>query len=165
MRGQLKTLILKLIVNKPLSGSEIAKEIEKTYNWKPSSGSLYPMLDHIEKELLTTSTIQKNKKIYKITTKGKQELKKLQKNKDTLISYIKKSHALMKEVYGIEENLEEEFLKKIKSEDLPIQDINQESTEMKKELFRILSQKNYKQNKTKLKQTLKNMVAELKKIK
>ena len=44
-RGLLKFLVLKMINEKPMSGVEIVEEIEKqTGSWKPSSGSIYPLL-------------------------------------------------------------------------------------------------------------------------
>jgi DNA-binding PadR family transcriptional regulator len=165
MRGQLKILILNSIIEEPLSGADIAKKINQVYNWNPSPGSLYPQLEIIEKENLATTKIDKNKKIYKITTKGKQELKKLQKNKDTLITYIKKSHALMKEMYGIETNIDEEMLKTLKNQELPFKEIDKELTDLKKEMYRILSSKNFEKNKSEFKKTILKHTKELKKIK
>ena len=165
MRGQLKTLILNSLLDKPLSGSDISKKINQTYNWKPSPGSIYPQLELIEKEKLATTNLEKNKKLYKITTKGKQELKKLQKNKDTLINYMKKSHALMKEMYGLETNIDEEILKTLKTQELPFEEIDKELAELKKEMYRILSSKNFEKNKTEFKKIITKHTKELKKLK
>ena len=53
-RGLLKFLVLKMINEKPMSGAEIVEEIEKqTGSWKPSSGSIYPLLAHLHKKNLT----------------------------------------------------------------------------------------------------------------
>jgi DNA-binding PadR family transcriptional regulator len=45
-RGLLRFLVLKMISQKPMSGVEISEQIEKETGgrWKPSSGSIYPLL-------------------------------------------------------------------------------------------------------------------------
>ena len=44
-RGLLRFLVLKMLSEKPMSGMEIIEEIEtKTGSWKPSPGSIYPLL-------------------------------------------------------------------------------------------------------------------------
>ncbi|MEM2214869.1 MAG: PadR family transcriptional regulator [Candidatus Nezhaarchaeales archaeon] len=45
-KGFLRYQVLELLSEKPLSGSEIMREIEKRTNgcWKPSPGSVYPLL-------------------------------------------------------------------------------------------------------------------------
>ena len=45
-RGLLRFLVLNMLREKPLSGSEIVEKIEKQTegNWKPSPGSIYPLL-------------------------------------------------------------------------------------------------------------------------
>jgi DNA-binding PadR family transcriptional regulator len=53
-RGLLKFLVLKMINEKPMSGVEIVEEIEKqTGSWKPSSGSIYPLLAQLHEKGLT----------------------------------------------------------------------------------------------------------------
>ena len=45
-RGLLRFLVLKMLSEKPMSGAEISEQIEKQTcgRWKPSSGSIYPLL-------------------------------------------------------------------------------------------------------------------------
>ncbi len=45
-RGLLRFLVLQMLSEKPMSGAEIAERIEKQTEgrWKPSSGSIYPLL-------------------------------------------------------------------------------------------------------------------------
>ena len=53
-RGLLKFLVLNMISEKPMSGVEIVEEIEKqTGSWKPSPGSIYPILSSLNKKGLT----------------------------------------------------------------------------------------------------------------
>ena len=165
MRGQLKTLILDAINNSPRSGSQIIEYINQKYNWKPSPGSIYPRLEEIEKEDFAKISQEKKSKIYKITAKGKKELQKLSNKKEELIRTLTKAHNMMQELYGLETGIDQKVLNQIRDDALPIKDIDKESNQMKKEIFRILTQKNYKQLKTKLKKLLMNTIKELKKLK
>jgi len=78
-RGLLKFLVLKMINEKPMSGAEIVEEIEKqTGSWKPSSGSLYPLLARLHKNGLTKElpTDELGFKRYSFTEEGKRYFEK-----------------------------------------------------------------------------------------
>ena len=78
-RGLLKFLVLKMINEKPMSGAEIVEEIEKqTGSWKPSSGSIYPLLASLHKKGLTKE-LPKDElgfKRYSFTDEGKRFFEK-----------------------------------------------------------------------------------------
>ena len=78
-RGLLKFLVLKMINEKPVSGAEIVEEIEKqTGSWKPSSGSIYPLLARLHKKGLTKElpTDELGFKRYTFTAEGKKFFEK-----------------------------------------------------------------------------------------
>lgn len=78
-RGLLKFLVLKMINEKPMSGAEIVEEIEKqTGSWKPSSGSIYPLLASLHKKGLTKElpTDELGFKRYSFTDEGKRFFEK-----------------------------------------------------------------------------------------
>ena len=78
-RGLLKFLVLKMINEKPMSGAEIVEEIEKqTGSWKPSSGSIYPLLARLHKKGLTKElpTDELGFKRYTFTDEGKKFFEK-----------------------------------------------------------------------------------------
>lgn len=53
-RGLLRFLVLKMLSEKPMSGTEIIEEIEtQTGSWKPSPGSIYPLLSWMLKKGFT----------------------------------------------------------------------------------------------------------------
>lgn len=50
-RGLLRFLVLKMLSEKPMSGAEIIEEIQtQTGSWKPSPGSIYPLLSWMLKK-------------------------------------------------------------------------------------------------------------------
>ena len=78
-RGLLRFLVLKMISEKPMSGAEIVEEIEKqTGSWKPSPGSIYPLLASLHKKGFTKE-LPKDELGYKrycFTEDGKRFLEK-----------------------------------------------------------------------------------------
>ena len=62
-----------------MHGYGLFKELEKVYNWKPSCGTLYPVLSHLESDgfIASSETVEcgRFKKIYNITDKGKEKLR------------------------------------------------------------------------------------------
>ena len=79
-RGLLRFLVLKMLSEKPMAGAEIAEEIEVQTNgqWKPSPGSIYPLMAFMRKKGLTKE-LPKDKeglKRYSFTQKGHEFLEK-----------------------------------------------------------------------------------------
>ncbi len=78
----LKFAILGLLNIKPMSGYDIKKNFDGPMSgfWSVSYGGLYPALDRLENKKLIDGEIDKkdprNKKIYSITNKGKEDLNK-----------------------------------------------------------------------------------------
>ena len=73
-RGLLRFFVLKLLIEKSLSGAEIVAEIEKETGgrWKPSSGSIYPLLAWLQDKGYTKELPREEGglKRYKLTEKG-----------------------------------------------------------------------------------------------
>jgi len=73
-RGYLKLLILHLLEEKPLHGYGIMAELEKRYEIpSPSAGAIYPLLANLKKNKLieVVETEKREKKLYRITEKGR----------------------------------------------------------------------------------------------
>ena len=49
-KGMLRYIALKMFEKQPLSGSEIVDRIEEYTSWRPSPGSIYPLLAHLQEE-------------------------------------------------------------------------------------------------------------------
>ena len=79
-RGLLRFLVINMLMNKPMSGVEIVNTIEKETNgrWKPSSGSIYPLLSKLNEKGYTIEhpSEEKGIKRYALTKKGKQFFEK-----------------------------------------------------------------------------------------
>jgi len=74
-KGFLRYQVLKLLSEKPMSGSEIMSEIEKQTNgnWKPSPGSIYPLLAWLQDKGYIKEAVEQEPgtKRYTLTDQGK----------------------------------------------------------------------------------------------
>ncbi len=78
-KGTLKLLILEALNEKPMHAYEIIKAIEKKFHgiYKPSPGSLYPVLKQLLESGMISMEEKDDKKIYIITDKGKETFGKM----------------------------------------------------------------------------------------
>lgn len=74
-RGDMRPIILKVLVDGPLHGYEIMKNLEEKSHgmWRPSPGSVYPTLQLLEDEDLIVGEDKAGKKVYALTEAGRQE--------------------------------------------------------------------------------------------
>ncbi len=84
-KGFIRYHVLEALNEKPMSGSELMDEIQKRTggNWKPSPGSIYPMLAWLQdnqyiKELPTENGLKR----YELTQNGKELLEEQTKVRD-----------------------------------------------------------------------------------
>lgn len=72
-RGILRTWVFSVLLKKPSNGAEIMNQIESSSpgNWRPSPGSMYPLLDQLCKE---QCILKREDGRYEITERGKKEL-------------------------------------------------------------------------------------------
>src|SRR3989475_7647672 len=74
--GDMNSVILKLLQDKPRHGYEVMKELEERMHgcYSPSPGTVYPTLQWLEDEGLVTARDVDSKKVYEITDAGRQFL-------------------------------------------------------------------------------------------
>lgn len=89
-RAFLKYIVLTVISKKSTHGYEIIKIIETCSKgkWKPSTGSIYPILDYLVSERFIQSEEIDRKKVYKITPEGSLALEEMTQKKDELLNGI-----------------------------------------------------------------------------
>jgi DNA-binding PadR family transcriptional regulator len=87
-KGFLRYHVLRLLKEKPMSGSEITETIEKRTDgrWKPSPGSVYPLLAWLQENGYTEEmpTEESGMKRYRLTDKGEKLFKEHVKFKERL---------------------------------------------------------------------------------
>lgn len=101
---KLRILVLKQLIKKPRAGYGLIKDISEETGWKPSYGSIYPLLDNLRKEGLVKQEVQGKKKIYHLTRKGKEEVQKLKFSEAEFLEQMQKLHLLTMKICGIKED-------------------------------------------------------------
>ena len=162
MTGYLRLIVMKTLSNRKLSGYDLTKQIEKdTGTWKPSFGSIYPLLEKLLKEKLVEVEVSGRKKLYYLTKEGRLNLKIIDKSKDKLVdSLIATWKAFGKITDKREMNFMLEVFGSLKKGHLPFKDLNPELNEFRAMLFEVYSkQKDRKKIKNILKGTIKKLKA------
>ncbi len=146
MSGYLRLIVMKTLANRSLSGYDLIKTIEKeTGSWKPSFGSIYPLLEKLLHEKLVKVKIVGRKKVYSLIAAGKSQLR-----------VISKSHSIV----GV--NLMFEVLSSLKKGQLPFNEISPELNEFKVSLFNAYSRG---KERSKLKSILRSATTKIRSIK
>lgn len=104
---ELQLLVLSLLVEKPLHGYQIIKELETLSQgfYKPSPGMIYPMLSFLEESELAAVEMDGTKKSYVITESGKASFAENSERAKTLLEWLKAQGALvtaMENAYELE---------------------------------------------------------------
>jgi len=90
----LKEIILKILSKSPKHGYQLAKEISEQLELNPSLGGLYPILKDLETNglILGHEIVEYGhfKKVYSLTTKGKEEVAKIEKRFSMFRKFMEK---------------------------------------------------------------------------
>ena len=162
MAGYLRLIVMKTLLNRKLSGYDLIKQIEKdTGTWKPSFGSIYPLLEKLLKEKLVEVEVSGRRKLYFLTKEGKKHLSIIDKSKNTLVDkLIATWNAFGKITDRREMNFMLEVFNSIKKGQLPFKEFNPELNEFRATIFELYSTgKDRKKVKTVLRNTLKKLRA------
>ena len=71
-RGDIRTAVLAILAEEPGHGYEVMQRLEEKSGgaWRPSPGSVYPMLQLLEDEGLVRSTERDGKRVFEVTDAG-----------------------------------------------------------------------------------------------
>lgn len=164
MAGYLRLIVMKTLSNRKLSGYDLTKQIEKdTGTWKPSFGSIYPLLERLLKEKLVEVEVQGRKKLYFLTSEGKKYLGIIDKSKDTLVDkLIAAWNAFGKITDRREMGFMLEIFNSLKKGHIPFKELNPELNEFRATIFELYSTG---KDRKKIKSILRESIKKLKSIK
>ena len=160
MSGYLRLIVMKTLHNRKLSGYGLIKQIEKdTGTWKPSFGSIYPLLEKLLKEKLVEVEVEGRKKIYFLTKEGKKRLVIIDKSKNELVDkLIAMWNAFGKITDRREMSFMLEVFNSMKKGQLPFKDLNPELMQFRAAIYELYSAgKDRKKMKSILKQAVKKL--------
>lgn len=76
-RGDMSPIILRLLANEPMHGYQIIRTLEEKSHgfWRPSAGSVYPILQLLTEQGLVVGKEVDGKTVYSLTPEGEQSAK------------------------------------------------------------------------------------------
>jgi DNA-binding PadR family transcriptional regulator len=103
-RGILQYLILRSLSEKPMHGYEMMRSLGEEFGgfYRPSAGAIYPILQALEDEGYIRGEEQEDKRIYSITPKGTEFLRK---SEEKFKAIIEKRKAFFGERRGLNREL------------------------------------------------------------
>ncbi len=104
LNQKLRILVLKHLSVKPRAGYGLIKDIYEHTGWKPSYGSVYPLLDQLKREGLVKAEEDGKKKVYHLTQKGKEAADAISFNHDEVVKQLDNFHKLTLHVCGIKKD-------------------------------------------------------------
>ena len=108
-KGMLLHITCKMFSRKAYSGTELMDEIEERTGWRPSSGSIYPLLSSLTNEgvIRQIECSDQSIKRFTITPAGEKEIKKLEEH----IQFIRDNYDNLRRIYlvMVEEMQEEVY--------------------------------------------------------
>ena len=161
----LRTIVYHLLLEAPHTGYSIAKEAEARTGWKPSWGSIYPLLESMQNEGLIEAEEKGRSKEYTLTEKGTAIAKEhVTQTKEILGEIIERLQVLQEfcdEDLSIAISSLKEMQQTGKS---PVGPIRKETVEMNQEIYRLYTSGLLKKNSTYIKEILENANQELRGI-
>lgn len=102
-RGHLRFYILRLLMEAPATGYGLIKAIEtETGFWRPSAGSLYPLLSAMEKSQLIETDAEHESPRWRITEKGRAAFAEALESRRDLFRSMRNSLVVFSKVFDIE---------------------------------------------------------------
>lgn len=160
MSGYLRHIVMKTLAGGRLSGYDLIKKIEKsTGTWKPSFGSIYPLLEKLLKEKLVDFEVEGRRKVYFLTNEGKKHLVVIDKSKNFLVDRLVMTWKAFGRITDKREvNFMMEIFNSLKKGQLPFKELNPELNEFRATIFELYSTgKDRKKVRTILKDTIRNL--------
>jgi DNA-binding PadR family transcriptional regulator len=160
-QGLLRMLVTQQLTESPTSGYQLVKAIHERTGWKPSFGSIYPLLEKMQQDGFVTVHEEGRSKVYSLTAAGKQSIEEQRNQRvDTFTKITEHIRVL--------ECLDEtaptnDILEILKRGEIPFQDLP-EATAVRDELFRLLKEGKTKTKRAELRTILNRTYKELKKL-
>ncbi|PIY60319.1 hypothetical protein COY95_02380 [Candidatus Woesearchaeota archaeon CG_4_10_14_0_8_um_filter_47_5] len=95
IRGHLKICVLKELKEQPMSGYRLMKQLKEELGFKPSPGSMYPLLENLSNEGYISGTVNGRKKQYSLTPKGSEFLKEFDETRRELVDKFRRMHQFL----------------------------------------------------------------------
>ncbi len=160
----LSHLTYHLLLEKPRSGYALVKEIEEKTGWKPSWGSIYPLLENLEEQELLAVKKKGRAKIYSLTTKGKKQANKELAQTKELLQEILERIKILDTITQEDLHIPINYLQAtIQGED-PFIPLKEESDKLNQAIYALWEQNRLGENAKKINNTLRKARKEVEQL-
>ena len=164
IKGHLKIIVMKNLKEGEHSGYDLCKHIEEETGYKPSFGSIYPLLNDLHDKRLVEVKKSGRKKIYSLTKKGKETLEGLNKSKEEIMGTMQKNIKIMEFMCDEEDKKLFGLSMKMMQNPVVIAGIEKELQELRILFLSMVQKGLIKRNENGIKIILKKTIRELKKL-
>ncbi len=161
MNGNLKAMILRVLQEEPRSGYDIVKRIKEKTDWEPSYGSVYPQLEKLREEDILEVEQEGRKKIYSLTSEGREKAKESQDRKEEFYEEMKEKIQVMGEIMGEDHQVLLEMIENFKEEKNPLEPVNPELIRFRDKVFRMCLNGTAEEHADEIKQMLRDNLERL----
>ncbi|MFH1409904.1 MAG: PadR family transcriptional regulator [Nanoarchaeota archaeon] len=164
--SHLKLYIMHALKEGPLSGYDIMKAVEGQTGRRPSSGSVYPLLDALKKGGLISVSKHGKKQLNRLTLIGLRHANELTETRHGLFEHLIQDMSMLtntlveKEIAGYIT----EMLRRMQQGEDPLGPAEREILTLRKTLLAIILRKDFKSRALKVKKILNHCTQELKTI-
>jgi len=139
--NKLRIIVLRHLAHGPHTGYQLVKEIRLETGWKPSFGSMYPLLNQLhEEELVTIEEVGKQKR-YHLTEKGRQNVKEFDQQHDLLVQHMEETQQVLMRLCNVEKDpFFERVVTSLRSGKVPFREVIKSGYNLRKELARLEQQ-------------------------
>jgi formylmethanofuran dehydrogenase subunit E len=162
IRGHLKVLCLKALGEGEKSGYGLMKYIEEHMGHKPSSGSIYPLLEQLKNDGLLALRVEGRKKVYSLTNKGKKVELEIEGKRDEMLAKFQEGFKVISALTGEDMSACEHIMEHVKKGEMPFKEYNPELHRFRMLLFKLHA--NASKNKKQVKKILADATQKLRKL-
>lgn len=163
IRGHLKIIVLKALEEGEKTGYGLMKYIEEKVGSKPSSGSMYPTLEALNREGLVKIKEEGKKKIYSLTAEGKNHAKELGAEREEIINRFLEGFKMMQAITGEDTSSCEAIVGHLKRGEVPLKELNPELMRFRELMLKLYQQRDRKKIKE-MKKVIKEATQKMRKI-
>jgi len=169
--GHLRYLLMNSLAENPLSGYGLMKKIKSDTCgcYKPSTGSVYPILKDLLKEKDVECKTMGRKRVYSLTKKGKEELSHKPIDHDLLVKKMVEATRVFEKLSGLSNthDMMNEFIEALKEDKEYInkfKPIGEDMAKLKMTILRLVKENKVETNKAKIKSILNKTTKKLESI-
>jgi DNA-binding PadR family transcriptional regulator len=166
LKNHLKIIVMNKLKDKSMSGYDLIKDIHNsTGSWKPSFGSMYPLLKSLnQKKLLSVKTINR-RKVYSLTSQGRKVLDDALKASSETMSVLLKEFKVMESICSPKEHKQvQSMITHIKQDPFPFGNLSDDIHRLQHVMIDLHTKGKFKTKEKEIKDILKVTISNLKRL-